>query len=89
MSQLPGVRRGHTAGRHLLYRPDRNHIGSDGILPDSGEAGERMMRKALDEITTAKNEQELMDGVYQEIKLILCGRCRLVFRDRILAMIKY
>ena len=63
--------------------------GSDGILPDSGEAGERMMRKALDEITTAKNEQELMDGVYQEIKLILCGRCRLVFRDRILAMIKY
>ena len=63
--------------------------GSDGILPDTGESGDRIIEKALDEITRVKSEQELMDEVYQEIKLILCGRCRLLFRDRILDMIKY
>jgi len=63
--------------------------GSDGILPDTEESGDRIIAKALREITRGKSEQELMEGVYQEIKLILCGRCRLVFRDRILDMIKY
>lgn len=48
-----------------------------------------MIAKALHEINKGKCEQELMNEVHQEIKLILCGRCRLIFRDRILDMIKY
>jgi hypothetical protein len=63
--------------------------GSDGILPDTDESGDRIIEKALNEISKEKNEQEFMDEVYQEIKLILCGRCRLIFRDKILDMIKY
>ena len=63
--------------------------GSDGILPDTEESGDRIIEKALKEISKVKSEQDFMDEVYQEIKLTLCGRCRLVFRDRILDMIKY
>jgi len=63
--------------------------GSDGILPDTEESGDRIIEMALKEIKKAKSEQELMDEVYQEIKLILCGRCRLIFRDRVLDMIRY
>jgi len=63
--------------------------GSDGILPDTKEPGDRIIAKALEEITEAKSEKELMEGVYQEIKLLLCGRCRLLFRERILDLIKY
>ena len=64
--------------------------GSDGILPDTEESGDRIIEKALHEIRKVrKSEQELMEEVHQEIKLILCGRCRLIFRDRILDMIKY
>jgi hypothetical protein len=63
--------------------------GSDGILPDPEEADDRMIEKALNEISKVKNEQEFMDEVYQEIKMILCGRCRLNFRDKILDMIKF
>ena len=63
--------------------------GSDGILPDTGESGDRIIEEALRDITRGKSEQELMDEVYQEIKLILCGRCRLVFREKLLDMIKY
>ena len=63
--------------------------GSDGIIPDDEESGDRIIEKALKEIRKAKSEQELMDEVYQEIKLIFCGRCRLTFRDKILSMAKY
>ena len=63
--------------------------GSDGVLPDTDESGDRIIEKALKEISKVKSEQDFMDEVYQEIKLTLCGRCRLVFRDRILDMIKY
>ena len=63
--------------------------GSDGILTDNGESEDRIIEKALNEITKVRSEQEHMDEVYQEIKLILCSRCRLTFRDRILDMIKY
>jgi len=63
--------------------------GSDGILPDSDGSGDRIIEMALKEILKGKSEQELMDEVYQEIKLILCGRCRLSFRDAILDMIKF
>ena len=63
--------------------------GSDGILPDTEESGDRIIEKALKEISKVKSDQDFMDEVYQEIKLILCGRCRLIFRDRILDMIKY
>lgn len=63
--------------------------GSDGILPETEESGDRIIEKALAEITRAKSEKELMEGVYQEIKLLLCGPCRSVFRERILDMIKY
>jgi len=63
--------------------------GSDGILPDTEESGDRIIEKALDEITRVKSEQELMEEVYQEIKLILCGRCRLIFRDKILDMVNF
>lgn len=62
--------------------------GSDGILPDTGESGDAIIEKALSEIKEL-TEQELMEEVYQEIKLILCGRCRLVFRDTILEMIRW
>ena len=63
--------------------------GSDGIIPDDVEAGEEIIEKALKEISRVKSEQDFMDEVYQEIKLVLCGRCRMAFRDRILGMIKY
>ena len=63
--------------------------GSDGILPDTDESGDRIIEKALNEMSKVKSEQEFMDEVYQEIKLILCGRCRLIFRDKILDMVKY
>ena len=62
---------------------------SDGILPDTEESGDRIIEKALKEISKVKSEQEFMDEVYQEIKLTLCGRCRLIFRDKILDMIQY
>ena len=62
--------------------------GSDGILPDTGESGDAIIEKALSEIKEL-TEQELMEEVYQEITLILCGRCRLVFRDTILEMIRW
>jgi hypothetical protein len=63
--------------------------GSDGILPDTDESADRIIEKALHEISKGKCEQELMDEVHQEIKMILCSRCRLIFRDSILDMIKY
>jgi len=62
--------------------------GSDGILPDTGESGDAVIKKALSEIIDL-TEQELMEEVYQEIKVVLCGRCRLVFRDTILEMIRW
>jgi hypothetical protein len=62
--------------------------GSDGILPDTDKPGE-IIERALKNIMEPKSEQELMDGVYQEIKLVLCSRCRIVYRNRILNMIKY
>ena len=62
--------------------------GSDGILPDTGESGDAIIDKALGEVKEL-TEQQLMEEVYQEIKLALCGRCRLVFRDTILEMIKW
>jgi hypothetical protein len=63
--------------------------GSDGILPDTEESGDRIIEIALKEIMKGKNEQELMEEVYQEIKIVLCGRCRLPFRDSILDMVKF
>jgi hypothetical protein len=63
--------------------------GSDGILPETEESGDRIIEKALKEISKKKSEQEFMDEVYQEIKLVLCGQCRLRFRDTILDMIQY
>lgn len=63
--------------------------GTDGILPDTDESGDRIIEKALWEITRGQSEQELMEEVYQEIKLILCGQCRIIYRDKILDMIKY
>ena len=63
--------------------------GSDGILPDTEESADRIIEKALKEISKVKSEQEFMDEVYQEIKLTLCGHCRLIFRDKILDMILY
>ena len=62
--------------------------GSDGILPDSGESGDALIDRALGEIKEL-SEQESMEEIYQEIKLVLCGRCRLVFRDTILEMVKW
>ncbi|MBW2466688.1 MAG: hypothetical protein JRF02_05250, partial [Deltaproteobacteria bacterium] len=58
--------------------------GSDGILSDDEESGEKIIEEAMKELIRVKSEQEYMEEVYQEIKLILCGRCRLAFRDRIL-----
>ena len=63
--------------------------GSDGILSDTEELADRVIEKAFNEISKVKSEQEFMEEVYQEIKLTLCGHCRLKFRDKILDMIKY
>jgi hypothetical protein len=63
--------------------------GSDGILSDTEESADRIIKKALQEIKRGKSEKELMDEVHQEITLILCGRCRVIFRNKILDMIKY
>ena len=62
--------------------------GSDGFLPDTEKPGE-IIERALKDIIGQKSEQELMDGVYQEIKLVLCGHCRIHFRNIVLDMIKY
>ena len=45
--------------------------GSDCILPETEESADRIIEKALAEINMAKSEKELMEGVYQEIKLLL------------------
>ena len=63
--------------------------GSDGILPDTDEDPEKIIESALRDLEKVTDQQDLMDEVYQEIKLVLCGRCRLTFRDRILEMIKF
>ena len=63
--------------------------GSDGYIPDDEDSGDIIIEKALKEISKVKTEQDFMDEVYQEIKLILCGRCRLTFRDAILDMVKH
>jgi len=63
--------------------------GSDGILPDTDELNDKTIEKALHEITVLKSEQELMEEVYQEIRIVLCGRCRIFFRDKIFDMIKF
>ena len=93
----PGIKRlscqacGVKISPGVVFYVGRTEIisGSDGILPDTEESGDRIIEKALKEISKVKSEQDFMDEVYQEIKLTLCGRCRLVFRDRILDMIKY
>ena len=73
----------------VFYRARTELIsGSDGILPDTGESGDAIIDKALSEVKEL-TEQQVMEEVYQEIKLVLCGRCRLVFRDTILEMIKW
>lgn len=63
--------------------------GSDGILPDTEKSGDRIIAEALQALARVKSEKEIMEEVHQEIKLILCGSCRPLFRDRILDMIKY
>ena len=73
----------------VFYRARTELIsGSDGILPDTGESGDAIIDKALSEVKEL-TEQQVMEEVYQEIKLVLCGRCRLVFRETILEMIKW
>ena len=73
----------------VFYRARTELIsGSDGILPDTGESGDAIIDKALSEVKEL-TEQQVMEEVYQEIKLVLCGQCRLVFRDTILEMIKW
>ena len=73
----------------VFYRARTELIsGSDGILPDTGESGDAIIDKALNEIKEL-TEQQVMEEVYQEIKLVLCGQCRLVFRETILEMIKW
>ena len=72
----------------VFYRGRTEIIsGTDGILPDTGESGDAIIDRALSEIKEL-TEQQLMEEVYQEIKVVLCGQCRLVFRDTILKMIK-
>lgn len=63
--------------------------GSDGFLPDTDKSSEEIIEKALHEIKAVKSEQELMEGVYQEIRIILCGQCRILFRDKILDLVNY
>ena len=73
----------------VFYRARTEIIsGSDGILPDTGESGDAIIDKALSEFKEL-TEQQVMEEVYQEIKMVLCGRCRLVFRETILEMIKW
>jgi hypothetical protein len=63
--------------------------GSDGILPDiTSSKADSLIREAMDDLTH-RSETELMDEVYQEIKIILCGGCRLEFRQAVLALLKY
>ena len=72
----------------VFYRVRTEIIsGTDGCLADTDESGDAIIDKALSE-AEAFTEQQLMEQVYQEIKVVLCNRCRLVFRDTILAMIK-
>ena len=59
--------------------------GSDGVLSDTGEDLETIVASVTREVE-GKSEQELMDEVYQEIRMILCPECRLKLRDRVLSM---
>jgi hypothetical protein len=63
--------------------------GSDGILPDSDDSGDKIIEEALKEISRSRAEQEFMDEVYQEINIVVCGQCRLTFRETVLDMIQF
>ena len=60
--------------------------GFDGCLPQSEQSLERVVKEVLKE-TEGKSADELMENVYQEFCFILCNDCRLIFRDRLQAMI--
>lgn len=62
--------------------------GSDGILPDTDKPGE-LIERAINEIIEQETEQEFMEGSTRRLNLILYSHCRIVYRDRILDMIKY
>ncbi|MFC1523624.1 hypothetical protein ACFL6N_02415 [Thermodesulfobacteriota bacterium] len=59
--------------------------GHDGYLPDQDEQVDRIFSHALEKIS-AQTEHEVMEDVYQEIKLILCPICRQKFRNLVLSM---
>ena len=63
--------------------------GYDGFLPELPDTAnpDQMIDSALKKLG-GKSEQELMDDVYQEIKVVLCPVCRLKLRDRILGMLR-
>ncbi len=61
--------------------------GFDGYLPEPEESGDRMIEAAVQKLAN-QSAENLMDDVYQEIKLVLCPSCRLKLRDRIFSMVQ-
>lgn len=47
-----------------------------------------MIESAIREIA-ATAEEELMNAVYEEIQILLCGGCRKIIRQKLLAMIRW
>ncbi|MGV1100942.1 hypothetical protein ACUUL3_16220 [Thiovibrio sp. JS02] len=70
-----------------LYYCCRTEIisGFDGILPGPEMDPEMMIQDACEEITL-RPAQDLMDEVYQEIRMILCPQCRAKLRAQLLAL---
>ncbi len=70
-----------------LYYCCRTEIisGFDGTLPELEVDPEMMIQDACEEIVQ-RPAQELMDEVYQEIKMILCPECRKKLRAQLLAL---
>ena len=59
--------------------------GFDGCLPRTEQSLESIVEEILRE-TEGRNSDELMKDVYQEFCFVLCNDCRLLFRDRLQAM---
>ena len=64
--------------------------GGDGIFPDldNGCSPEDMIEESL-AMLAKQSDQEITDEVHQEISVLLCGKCRVVFRDTVLKMIRW
>jgi hypothetical protein len=59
--------------------------GYDGCLPETDCGLEGVVREVL-KGSKEKSAEELMEDVYQEFQFVLCNDCRLLFREKLQAL---